>query len=131
MMTRLKTAEANNENIIVNTYSGKKEISYDDIEWISQIALIQPALISIKYFDKEIGDYKKILIIPGIKSQMFSFSLFKESKMTSFIRKRVMVKNPYYSKENEPSCWLPVLYIILTGIPILLISNILYPSLYY
>jgi hypothetical protein len=127
MMLRLKTAEANKDHIVVDTLRGKKEINYDDIEWISQIALIQPALISIKYFDRDIGDYKKILLMPGKGSPLYSFNIFKESAMTKFIRRRTMLNNPYYSKENEPSCWLPVLYIFLTGLPIILISNFLYP----
>ena len=85
-------------------------------------------MISIKYYDKEIGDYKKILVLPSISSQMFRFNFLKEHEMTEYIRERIMAKKTDYSIENEPSRWLPILYIFLTGLPVMLIENIFFSS---
>jgi hypothetical protein len=128
MMVRLKNIEANENCIIIDSINGQKTIDYSDIVWISQIALIHPAMISIKYYDKEIGDYKKILVLPSISSQLFRFNFLKELDMTEYIRERIISKKQDYSRNNEPSRWIPIIYILLSGLPVGLIVNIFFSS---
>jgi len=123
MMIRLRNVEATHEYFVIKTLKGKKEIDYKDIEWISQIAMISPVLISLKYLDKDTGDSKKILIMPSVSSQMFRFNIIGELEMTKFIRERIIENKPEYSKELEPSRWLPLGIIMLTALPIILIVN--------
>lgn len=123
MMIRLRNVEATNDSFVIKTFRDKKVIDYKDIEWISQIALINPALISLKYYDKETGDSRKILIMPSMSSQMFRFNVIGELEMTKFIRERIIEKKPDYSKELEPSRWLPIGIIMLTALPVILIMN--------
>jgi hypothetical protein len=128
MMIRLKKIEANEDCIIINSIRGQKTVEYSDIVWITQYALINPTLISIKYYDHDIGDYKKILVLPSISSQMFRFNFLRELEMTGYIRERIMAEKSDYSVENEPSRWLPILYIFLSGLPVTLIIKIFFSS---
>jgi hypothetical protein len=123
MMIRLRSIEATHDNFVIKSFQGQKIIDYKDIEWISQIALINPVMISIKYYDKEIGESKKILILPSMSSQIFRFNFLGELDMTKFIREQITAKKPDYSKELEPSRWLPVGLIFITALPITLIVN--------
>lgn len=123
MMIRLRSVEATQDNFVIKSFRGNKIIDYKDIEWLSQIALINPILISLKYYDKETGQSKKILIMPSLSSQLFRFNFLGELDMTKFIRERLIASRPDYSEELEPSRWLPVGLIFITGIPIMLIMN--------
>ena len=124
MMIRLRSVEATHENFIIKTIRGRKVIGYKDIEWVSQIAMINPVLISIKYYDKETGDSKKILIIPSMSSQMIKFNFLGEHEMTQFIRERLITTKPDYSIDLEPSRWLPFGLILITSIPVILIEKL-------
>ncbi len=128
MMVRLKNIEAKEDSIIIDSFNGQKIIDYKEIVWIYQIAFIHPAMISIKYYDKELDEYKKILVLPSIGSQLFRINFLKELEMTEYIRERIMNKKSYYSKENEPSRWMPIIYIFLSGLPVLFILNIFFSS---
>jgi len=121
MMIRLRSGEANYENFELDTFVGKKIVDYKDIEWIYQIGLISPILISVKYYDNVIGKSRKILIMPSTSEYFFRIILFGELEMTKFIRERIIAANPDYSKDLEPSRWLPAGLIILTAIPVNLI----------
>jgi len=123
MMVRLKSVEATQDHLVIKSFRGEKTVDYKDIEWISQLAMINPVMISLKYFDKETGESKKILILPGMSSQMFNFNFMKELEMTTFIRERLTAFNPDYSKELEPSRWIPAGLMFITGFPLMLIMN--------
>jgi len=123
MMIRLRSVEATEVKLIINTLMGEKSIDYVDIEWISQIALLNPILISLKYYDKETGVSKKILIMPSISSQLFRFNLFGEENMTKFIRKQIIKSKPDYSKDSEPSRWLPFGLVLITALPLVFIVD--------
>lgn len=123
LMIRLRNVEVTHDSFVIKTLKGKKVISYRDIEWVYQIALISPVLISLKYYDNETGDSKKILIMPSMSSQMFRFNIFGELEMTKFVRERIVENKPDYSKELEPSRWLPAGIIMLTALSIILIIN--------
>jgi hypothetical protein len=123
MMVRLKSVEATQDHLVIKSFRGQKTVDYKDIEWISQLAMINPVMISLKYFDKETGESKKILILPGMSSQMFNFNFLKELEMTTFIRERLTAFNPDYSKELEPSRWIPAGLMFITGLPIMLMVN--------
>lgn len=121
---RLRSVEASRKQIKIKSHRGNKTINYQDIEWISQPAMIRPALISIKYFDRENEQSVKILIMPETLSQIFSFSLFEEHEMTTFLRENILIHNPAYSKTNEPSRWIPILQITAAAMASMLFMKI-------
>ena len=123
MAVRLRRVEATRENLVIKTFKGRMIVDYKDIEWVSQPALINPVMISLKYRDSGSGELKKILILPGMFSQMFRFNFLAELEMTKFIRERIMANNPEYSKELEPSRWLPVGLVFLSGLPLILLID--------
>lgn len=123
MMFRLRSVEAQHDHLVIKSFREKKIVDYRDIEWVSQLAMINPVMISLKYFDKESGESKKILIMPGMSSQMFNFNFLKELEMTTFIRERVIAFKPDYSKALEPSRWIPAGLMLVTGLPIMIIVN--------
>lgn len=106
MMIRLRTVEASDANIVIINSSGNELISYQDIEYISQFALINPALITLKYKRSRTGELRKILIMPSTTSQAFNFDVLAEHEMTKYIRAKILSANPSYRVENEPSRWL-------------------------
>lgn len=124
---RLRMVEVNRNHIITKSLRGNKTINYQDIEWISQPAMIQPALISIKYFDSEKGQIVKILVMPSTSSQLFSFSFFEEHEMTTFLRENILIHNPAYSKTNEPSRWIPIIQIAAVATVCMLLMKLLLP----
>ena len=131
LVFRLRRVEASKDKIIIKTFRGKKEIEYKDIVWVYQIAMMSPALISLKYSDNRTGEIKRILIMPDTISDKFPFNFMAESKMTIFIREKIMENNPDYSKEAEPSRWLVPGMVFLSLIPVLLYFYINMESLFY
>lgn len=123
---RLKNVSATNENIVIKTIHGQKHVDYRDIEWISQIAMVVPPLISLKYYDRESGQSKKILIMLSRNYVFFNLNLFEEHEMTEFIRERIKATKPDYSQELEPSKWLPGGLVLLSAIPVVVISNLFF-----
>jgi hypothetical protein len=123
-MIKLRSVEATHDNFVIKSLQGQKIIDYRDIEWVYQIAMINPAMISLKYYDKETGESKKILILPSISSRLFRFNFLDELDMTKFIRERLIASKPDYAQEMEPSRWLPVGLIFITGFPIIMIINL-------
>jgi len=117
---RLQRIEANNQNLLIKSFGKTKTISYSDVEWISQPALINPKVISLKYYDRATEETKRILLLPSMQSQMFSFSLFEESDLTHYLRERIAASRPSYTKDNEPSRWIPAGLIFLSGTPVFL-----------
>jgi hypothetical protein len=124
LMIRLRTVEATRDNLIIKKLSGQEIIDYSDIEYVSQIAMLRPTLISLKYLNRKTGESHKILIMPDAGALMFPFNFLEEVDMTRFIRQQVVRANPDYNRESEPSKWLPFGLIMLTGIPIVLIGNL-------
>ena len=108
---RLKSLMATNDSIIIKTFQGLEKLNYEDIVWVYQIAIGNPTLISIKYNIRNTNKSKTILVIPSLKSEFFKINLFDENNMTKFIREGIIATNPKYSKEIEPSKWLPALLI--------------------
>lgn len=119
LMVRLKRVEANDSHFVIKSFNGEKAIDYSDIEYVSQIALINPELISIKYRDTRSGETTKILVIPGTLVK-FKWNPFEEHDMTKYIRGQIVKRNPNYSTEAEPSRWATLGFILLTGIPIMI-----------
>ncbi len=123
LMIRLQRVKATHENLVIKSIRGRKSIKYKDIEWVTQFALINPDLISLKYFDEEIGEFKKILIMPSLSSQMFRFNILKESELIKFIRQQIIASKPDYSEDLEPSRWLPIGLILIPAVPLILIMH--------
>ena len=123
MMIRLRRVEANEENFVIKTFRGNITLDYKEIDWISQIAMVHPVMISLKYTEKETGISKKILIMPSMASQLFRFNFLAELELTTFIRDKIIEAKPEYSKEQEPSRWLPVGLIFLTFIPFIIFDK--------
>jgi hypothetical protein len=124
LMIRLRNIEANQFQIIVKSLTGQKTIDYKDIEYVSQIAMIRPDLIAIKYRNTRNGESEKILVMPSATSEMFKFKFFEEHDMTKFIRAQIIKQNPGYSAELEPSRWATFALIMLTGIPVIIYMNL-------
>ena len=119
---RLRRVEANDSHFVIKSFNGTKAIDYKDIEYVSQIALVNPELISIKYHDTRSGESTKILVMPGSPSK-FKWKFFEEHDMTKYIRKQIAKQNPNYSTEAEPSRWATFFYIMLSGIPVMVYVN--------
>jgi hypothetical protein len=126
LMIRLRNVEATSTKLVVKKLTGQEAIEYNDIEYVSQIAMISPTLISIKYKNRRTGESRKILVIPSTSSQMFKFNFLDELEMTKFIRTQVVKANPNYNTGAEPSRWLTFGLIMLTSLPIILIVNIFF-----
>lgn len=117
---RLRNVEATRENLVIKSFGKRKTVKYADVEWVSQPAMINPTVISLKYYDRETEESKRILVLPSTQSQMFAFSLIQESDLTLFLRENISVAHPSYSKDNEPSRWIPLGLILLSGMPVFL-----------
>jgi hypothetical protein len=105
LMIRLRNVEADESQIIIKSFNGRKPISYKDIEYVSQQAMVSPELISIKYRDSRTGESKKVLVMPSTSSEAFKFRFLEENEMTKFIRSQITKHNPAYSTDLEPSRW--------------------------
>lgn len=125
---KLRNVEANHENIIIKTIRGRKTINYKNIKWISQIALFRPVLVSLKYYDDETGKSKKILFMYRAGFRTFRHDYDIETDMMGFIRAQVIKSKPDYSRDKEPSTWLPMILLMVSGIPIMIIVNIFFSS---
>lgn len=121
LMVRLRSFEANRENFLVKTIRGEYYIEYKDIDWIYQPVLIRPVLVSIKYWDRKNGKSRRILLI----HKMSVADFFNEIELVKFIRDRIITSNPNYDSAKEPSRWLPIVSLFLTGLLIALIGNFL------
>lgn len=121
MMIRLQNVEATEEYLTIRTFKKKKIVDYKDIEWISQLAMVNPPMISLKYFDVDTGKTRKILILLSKQARGFGFST--EAEMTTFIRERIIAAKPDYSKASEPNRWSAIIYILVTSIPIAIFSG--------
>jgi len=130
MSLRLRRIEATRESFVIKSFGKRKTVNYSDIEWISQLAMVNPAMISMKYYDRETEETKRILIMPSMQSQMFSFSLLTESDLTLFLRENITVARPSYSKDNEPSRWIPLGLIFLSGIPVFLFQLLIFQNIF-
>ena len=125
-MIRLRSVEANNDKLIIKNLNGQETIEYSDIEYFSQMAMIRPTLISLKYNDKRTGDSRNILIMPDTSSQIFKFNFLEEHGMTKFVRDQIIKSNPNYNTDIEPSKWLPFGLIVLTGVPVMIMVQIFF-----
>jgi hypothetical protein len=114
LAVRLRRVTANRTHLTVQSFHGNKKIDYKNIQYVSEAALINPRLITLKYFEPETGESDVILIMPSTTSEMFRFKLLKEHDMTQYIRGQIFIHNPEYSEENEPSRWQAVGLVFLT-----------------
>lgn len=106
LAVRLRRATANRTHLTIHSFHGIKKIDYKNIQYVSEAALINPRLITLKYLEPETGESDVILIMPSTTSEMFRFKFLKEHDMTQYIREQIFIHNPEYSEENEPSRWL-------------------------
>lgn len=105
LSVRLRIVTANRSHLIIVSIHGNKKIDYKNIEYVSEAALINPRLITLKYFEPETGESDTILIMPSTTSEMFRFKFLAEHVMTQYIREQILIHNPKYTTENEPSRW--------------------------
>ncbi|NQX99403.1 MAG: hypothetical protein HRT73_16220, partial [Flavobacteriales bacterium] len=112
LFVKLQFAEANKEHILLKIpFSANKKIQYEDIEWVYQVALLNPALTVIKYKDIITKRHHTFFIASG---EMQVFGYLKDNEMTKFVRNQIIEAKPDYKKENEPNKWKPM--VILYGI---------------
>ena len=122
LMIQLRRIEATNDHLVIKSGNSRKKVDYQDIQWITQHVLINPVLISLKYYESETGTTKKILILPSMTSEFFKFNYFGEVEMTTFIRAQIKARNSGYLEKEEPSRWLAALLIFATGVPLALVN---------
>jgi hypothetical protein len=122
MMIRLRKVEVNEANIIIKSPMGDELINFPDVVYVSQYALVNPVLISLKYKRARTGDTRKILIMPSTTSQAFNFDAMAEHEMTKFIRERVVKANANYRISDEPSRWLTFVLTMVGGSIIMIIG---------
>ena len=72
---------------------------------MSEALFVNPRMITIKYFEPDTGESDVIVIMPSTTSEMFRFKFLKEHDMTQYIREQILIHNPQYSQDNEPSRW--------------------------
>lgn len=121
MSIRLKSAEATADHLVLKTGRVQKTVMYDDVQWITQYAFINPVMISIQYYDRTTGETKKALILPSMSDQLFKFNYFAELEMTKFIRAQIIARRPNYLQKEEPSRWSPALWMFITGVPVAIV----------
>ena len=110
LAVRLRTVTANRSHLII----GDRKIDYKNIEYVSEAALINPRLITLKYHEPETGESDIILIMPSTTSEMFRFKFLQEHDMTQYIRGQILINNPNYSTKDEPHRWRTVGLMFLT-----------------
>lgn len=120
---RLQRVEANNEHLVIRSFRERKSIDYKDIEWVSQWALINPMIISVKYFDRSTGVSKKVWFMPSVWHAQLRFFNIGEVDMTLFIRERIRAVKSDYTTTNEPSRWLPFALVTVTSIPVVVLMQ--------
>lgn len=75
---RLRRVTANGSYLTIISVHSNKKIDYKNIEYVSEAALINPRLITLKYFEPETGESDVILIMPSTTSEMFRFKFLEE-----------------------------------------------------
>lgn len=123
LIIRLRGVEASAEHLVIKSGKKRKIVKYEDIDWITQYVLINPVMIALKYYDKETGESKTILILPSISAQFFKFNSFREMEITVFIRTQMIAKQSGYLQSEEPSRWRAALLIFGTGLPLAIITE--------
>ena len=113
MIARLRSAEARMSGLRLTNFGISREISYADIHWVYEIALIGPRMMSLKYTDPLTKKSKRVLVIIPYRGIIFNF--LKEGLMVHFIRTRIEEQNPRYSRHDQPSRWGPVFLLIVTA----------------
>jgi hypothetical protein len=121
LMIRLRNVEADDTQITINGFNGEKAVDYKDIEYVSEVLLLRPDLISIRYRDTDTGDPKNMLVMPDRRTAS-PFKIMEENHMTKYIRAQVIKHNPGYSPEHEPSRWKTLGFFLLTGMPSVIYS---------
>lgn len=123
MMRRLKTVKAFDDRLMVKGFREEIEVDYEDIEWIYEIAFINPKMISLKFKNRPRIPFEKALIIPAVLFTLNPVRLFnrirKGTEMTRYIRSQIEEADPTYSREKEPYSWLPAILLFLSAIPML------------
>lgn len=120
---RLRRVSANGSELTIVSFHRKRKIDYKNIEYISEAALMNPRLITLKYLDPATGESDVILIMPSTTSEMFRFKFLREHDMTQYIREQIFIHNPNYSANAEPSRWRTFAWVFLTVIGATLLAQ--------
>lgn len=123
MLKRIRSVEANDAHLVIKTMRGPKVVQYQDIEWVYQMALINPPFISLQYRDVDSGMSQKILIVPPFRSRVSLSAILAEMEMTAYIREKALAANPGYARENEPSRYLAFIMMILSVLPVIFLMR--------
>lgn len=132
---KTKKIQVNENNILIKKFNKEKILDYKDIEWIfefisSEIENNQELdrLIIIKYKDNKTGKSDFILVTPGFDKGKDGYEPKRNSGTYKYIKEQILKFNPSYKKEDEPSKWQIIGFIILSLVPFIL--TILCFSLY-
>lgn len=120
LVLRLRFVELYEGKMVVRGFRKSLDVSYEAIEWLYEIVIMNPQMISIKLKDDFNLPLRKLFIIPAEKS---SFRIFGEGEVVKFIRQQVIKAQPSYSPSNEPSRWFPLFLLLGTVVPLVFVME--------
>jgi len=115
MPFRLKNIETSDDGVKIIGRQNKL-IPFSNIESVSKFDVASPWFMTIKYFDQQTQENKKICYMP---SQSDS-KMMADDAMTAFIKNKIKEENPHYSEENQPSTVKNFLFLMLLSSPVTL-----------
>ena len=110
---RLKIIEATDSDLMIKEFKKQTIIQYKDVHWITKFDISCPLFITIKYREKESAVDKKISFMPLQADQR----PFTNDAISEFIKDKIKVHNPNYSKDTQPSVFKNILILTLLGLP--------------
>lgn len=105
LVALMRRVEVYPDILLVKGYGGDREIDYGDIQWLLEIRNNRggraPAIL-MKYFDPARLQHRYLLCVPKEKAGV-------QPSMADYMRGQITRRNPGYSRDNEPSQWIPTI----------------------
>lgn len=106
-MVQIRRVQADDSGLTIFSLTGDNTtVKYEDVQYVSEVALLRPRRFFLKYRNPQTGRLKKILVIS-----------YARSEMMRYIREQIAKHNPGYSGTQEPSRWATARLVLLTSIP--------------
>jgi hypothetical protein len=118
MVLKLRYIETTDKGVLIKNLGRQKLVEYRDILWITKFDITNPWFLTLKYHDRVSGIDKKISFMPDYKDQSF----FSNDGLTRYLKDKIKSDNPNYSKGREPSIVKNFIFLIILGLPFMLIA---------
>ena len=118
MPFRLKNIETTEKGILIKNLGNSTLVEYKDLQWVAMFDFTSPWFITIKYFDKDKGENKKISFMPNHADQ----KPFADDAMTEFIKGKIESDNPNFSNSEQPSKIKNFLQLFVLGLPVTILA---------